>query len=262
METRFGPSVEDSFGEIEGFSIIWQDRNTVGGGVLLYIRNNLKANVLFKSATTQVGKPRKPEYIFCTVWEGDSPPIFVAVVYRPTDVTFSSDPQFMNRLRSCCSEYRHKIIMDDWNVDMSNPSDPDYQSIWKLINGESLKLIETGPTHHTGVKDTWIDLLMVDHSDLVIESKRLPPPFESRHEIVILYIERFIPSLLLATIAYRKYSSVTSANFCTQLEHLWLDPIRLAGGAPKCWTRANATRWKFSNSFRQTGTNKNHHSQK
>ena len=100
-ESRFGPSVEDSFGEIEEYSIVRQDHNTVGGGVLLYIRNNLKAKVLFKSATTQAGKPRKPEYIFCTVWEGDSSPIFVAVIYRPTDVAFRSDPQFINRLRSC-----------------------------------------------------------------------------------------------------------------------------------------------------------------
>ena len=42
-ETRFGLTVDDAFGEIEGFSIIWQDRNTIGGGVLLYVRNNLKA---------------------------------------------------------------------------------------------------------------------------------------------------------------------------------------------------------------------------
>ena len=106
-ESRFGPLEEDSFVEIEGYSIIRQDRNTVGGGVLLYIRNNLKAKVLFKSATTQACKRRQPEYIFCAVWEGDSPPIFVAVIYRPTDVAFRSDPQFINRLRSCCSEYSH-----------------------------------------------------------------------------------------------------------------------------------------------------------
>ena len=114
-ETRLGPSVDDSFGEIEGYSIIRQDRNTIGGGVLLYIQNSLKAKVLFKSATTQAGKPREPKYIFCIVWEGDSPPIFFAVIYIPPDVNFRSDSQFINRLRSFCSEYRHKIIMGDWN---------------------------------------------------------------------------------------------------------------------------------------------------
>ena len=71
--------------------------------------------------------------------------IFVAVVYRPSDVTFSSDPQFMNRLRSFCSEYNHKIINGDWNVDMSNPSRPDYQSMREIVNEEFLKLIESGP---------------------------------------------------------------------------------------------------------------------
>ena len=136
---------------------------------------------------------------------------------QASDVTLRSDPQFMNRLRSCCSEYSHKIIMSDWNVHMSNPIDPDYQSMRKLINGESLKLIETGPTHYTGVKDTQIHLLLVDHSDVVLEPKRLPPPFKSRHNIISLQIERFIQSLLPATISYRKYSTVTSANICNQL---------------------------------------------
>ena len=111
--------------------------------------NNLKAKVFFKSATTQTGKSRKPEYIFCTVWEGDSPPIFVAVMYRPPDVALCSEPQFINRLRSCCAEYSHKIIMRDCNIYMSDPRDPDYQSMRELIDTESLQLIETEPNHHT-----------------------------------------------------------------------------------------------------------------
>ena len=33
-----------------------QDRNLAGGGILLYVKNNLKAKVLHTSKTTQQGK--------------------------------------------------------------------------------------------------------------------------------------------------------------------------------------------------------------
>ena len=118
------------------------------------------------------------------MWEGDPPPIFVAVIYIPPDVAFRSDPQFINRLRSCGSEYSDKIIMGYWNIDMSNSRDPAYKSLQEFIDAESLQLIETGPTHHTKGRGTWYDLLLVDQSDVVLKSNRLPLPFRSRHDIV------------------------------------------------------------------------------
>ena len=119
-ETRLGPTVPDSVVDIPGYSVLRQDRNTGGGGILLFVRNNLKAKVLHRSSTTQSGKPLKPEYLFCKVWEGNSPPIFVAVIYKPPDVPLKTDRRLLSTLRSCCSEYSHKVIMGDWNVDMSN----------------------------------------------------------------------------------------------------------------------------------------------
>ena len=49
-ESRLGPNIDD-FVEIEGYSIIRQDRNTHGGGVLLYVSNLWKAKILCTSAT-------------------------------------------------------------------------------------------------------------------------------------------------------------------------------------------------------------------
>ena len=43
----------------------------------------------------------------------------------------------------------------------------------ELIDAESLKLIETGPTYHSEDRDTWIGLLLVDYSDVVLTSDRL-----------------------------------------------------------------------------------------
>ena len=51
-EYRLGQKVNDSIVDIEGYSCIRQDRNTEGGGIILYVRNTLKAKVLAFSCTT------------------------------------------------------------------------------------------------------------------------------------------------------------------------------------------------------------------
>ena len=64
VNTRLGPEADDSLMEVQRYSILHQDRNTGGGGVLRYVRNNLKAKILHQSKTTRFGKLLKPEYTF------------------------------------------------------------------------------------------------------------------------------------------------------------------------------------------------------
>ena len=117
-ESRFGDAVDDNIVAIEGYSLIRQDRNTQGGGVVFYIKNNLRAKVLARSNTTQKGKPTCIEYIKCRISGKETPPIFVCVIYRPSYVPFDDDLQFLSNLRDLSSNYSHKIIMGDLNIDM------------------------------------------------------------------------------------------------------------------------------------------------
>ena len=116
-ETKLGPQVHDTNVQVEGYSIIHQDRKLAGGGIALYIYNSLKAKILHTSPTTLSGIPGKPEYLFCLVWEGNRSLLLVVVVYRPADVPLRSDRHFPQLLRTCSLDYSHKIIMIDWNAD-------------------------------------------------------------------------------------------------------------------------------------------------
>ena len=69
----------------------------------------------FMSPTTQSGKPGKPEYLLCSVWEGNCSPLLVVVVYWPPDVPLQSDRRFLQLLRTCSLDYSPKIIMDNCN---------------------------------------------------------------------------------------------------------------------------------------------------
>ena len=69
-----------------------------GGGVILYVKENLKAKVLHKSNTAQPGKRLKPKYLFCAEWEGNAASTLVILVYRPdkgltkNSLGFSDEP--------------------------------------------------------------------------------------------------------------------------------------------------------------------------
>ena len=89
-ESKLGPAVEDYLVQIDGYTLVRQDRKMGGGGVALYVRNTLKVKILEKSNTTKIDeceepKPQ-PEYLMCSVQQGNSSPVLVAVVYRPPHV--------------------------------------------------------------------------------------------------------------------------------------------------------------------------------
>ena len=82
-ENRLDHEVKDHIVNIPGYSVLWQDRNVNSGGILLYIKEHLEAKILCSSKTKQCGKPLKPEYLFFSVWKGNSSPTLVALVYHP-----------------------------------------------------------------------------------------------------------------------------------------------------------------------------------
>ena len=102
-ESRLGQEVDDGLINVQGYSALRQDRNLGGGGVILCVKENLKAKVLHKSNTAQPDKPRKPEYLFCAVWKGNAAPTLVFLVYRPPDVSLRAAKKFIRLLRSTCS---------------------------------------------------------------------------------------------------------------------------------------------------------------
>ena len=50
-ESSLGPVVDSNIIDIDGYSCVRQDRNTPGGGIVLYVRNFLRPSVLDRSDT-------------------------------------------------------------------------------------------------------------------------------------------------------------------------------------------------------------------
>ena len=118
VETRLDACISDDVIRVRGFKVFRQDRNLDGGGVALYVRKTYICEFLTSSDTQVSGKPEKPEYLFCSVKEGDTEPLLVSVIYRPPGISFTKDSDLIDKLRDYCSCFSRKLILGDLNADL------------------------------------------------------------------------------------------------------------------------------------------------
>ena len=118
------------------------------GARLLFVRDDFNITILATSNTFGPGKPEIPEYLFCRVQKGVSPPILVGVIYRPPHIAMQKDTDLFDVLRDLSSEYSHKFIVGDLNADLSSATEADAYTIRNLAKELSLQFVQHGPTHH------------------------------------------------------------------------------------------------------------------
>ena len=87
-ETWLDSAVSDNVIRIHGYKVIRQDGNVNGGGVTLFVREHLRCEVLATFGTERKGKPKLPEFVFCSVNYCKNPSVLVAVIYRPPKNAF------------------------------------------------------------------------------------------------------------------------------------------------------------------------------
>ena len=226
-ESRLDDAVDDHIVNIDGYTILRQDRNTEGGGVIVYIRNTLRAQILAQSKTAGPGKPLKPEYVICKVWADRIPPILICLVYRPPKISFNDDSDFLDNLRDLCSTFSHKVIIGDFNADLLK-STPDSDFIRSIADELSLQVINHGATNRPPKRHrvtnspaslnlpprvieptTWIDLIFVDNNDNILSYNNKIAPFHTSHNLIDVEIKLFIPKPPNESFSFRKLNDIT-----------------------------------------------------
>ena len=133
----------------------------------------------------------------CRISGNEIPPILACLIYRPPKIPFDVNPDFLNNLRDLCSYilYSHKVLMGDFNADLLNKN-TDSKFIRSLTSELSLQIINHRATHRPpGSFDmrTWIDIICVDDNDKILSYNNKIPLFRSRHNLIDVEIELFIP---------------------------------------------------------------------
>ena len=222
---------------INRYSLIRQDRNTEGGGLILYVRNTLRVTIL---NTEMDNKTLQTEYLMCRVWGTCITPVFACLIYRPPKISYKANPCFLTDLRDHCSSYSHKIIMGDLNADLySTNSDTIFTK--KLFNELSLKVVDHKATHRPpGYNDfkTWIDVMCVDINDKILSYKNTVPPFHSRHSFIDVTIKLFASKPHLEAFSYRKFNNINPEDINGVLMScdwsLFLEPTLDINAALEC----------------------------
>ena len=215
-ETWLDSTVSDDVIRIPGFKVIRQDRNVNGGGVALLVKEHLRCEILTTSNTERKGKPRRPEFIFCSITDNKNPPVLVAVIYRPPKIAFLKNVDLINSLRTLSGNYSHKIVMGDLNADLLRDGH-DARLVRNLAAELSLQLVQHGPTHFKPTSRTWIDIIFVDDNDTIINDRNIPANFHSKHNIIDVTIKISQTVTKSSAFTYRDYKKIVPEELAAQL---------------------------------------------
>lgn len=174
-ETWLNPNVDNDVLSLDGYSIIRNDRSSNGGGVALYIRENLVYNRLDELDCNIT------EAIWVKVHLNNAHVIF-GVVYCPqtiSEVAPVSDDlmEYLNLCMDTTSELRasSSIITGDFNAHVrawgfSENDNALGRRLKPFINNNNLTQLINEPT----CGGSLLDLIITDKQDLVLEAGTLP----------------------------------------------------------------------------------------
>ncbi len=111
-ETRLDNSISNSEVENRGYELVRRDRNRDGGGVAIYLRNNIpfleRSDLISDNVEALCLEIRKPK----------SKPVLVSTWYRPPDSNIELLECFEKFLQKIDDENKEMIITGDFNCDL------------------------------------------------------------------------------------------------------------------------------------------------
>ena len=111
----------------------------------------------------------------------------------------------LNVLRDLCSEYSH---MGDINADLSSVTVADAKTFKPLARELSFSIIQYGPTHHKRKFHTWIDLILTDDNDTILDHTIEWLASFGKHAIIDVTMNIFCPEPVRESFSYRNYRNI------------------------------------------------------
>ena len=174
-ESWLHADIEDNELLIDGYKIIRLDRNRHGGGIVLYISNNLSHKVIYSGVCNF-------ECVIVSIQLGHRK-VCVCLLYRPPN---SSSDFFDCLYDVLCtldiSLFSNFLLLGDFNVDFSSHSHPLFSKLVCITSSFLLHQVVNHPTHfsYSGVPST-IDLRFVSHPSNVVSCNTIAPLSTSDH---------------------------------------------------------------------------------
>ena len=182
-ETFLKPTLPDSLAYLSGYKLIRNDRTNKGrGGVAMYVRDDLKFKLIFKSESNY---SNKPEILLVEVGTVNGK-ILIGVIYRPPNHGNLTDIE--EALGAYSSNDDHIIVTGDFNCNVQSDTS-DVRLIKTIFDIFELNILETQPTCHVkrGNIDSHTTLdLLITRKDKVTNYGQIATPYISIHDFMYL----------------------------------------------------------------------------
>lgn len=195
-ESWLKPSLD---AQLPQYNLFRNDRlNKGGGGVGLYIRHDLAAEVVTASPSEYSSKC---EFLFVKSSVGHKK-FLIGVIYKPPSVD-KNFCDYEESLSSFIADYDDVIILGDHNSDLlaDKPESRHVKSMYESLN---LNILQSEPTHHKAI----LDLIVVSNLSRVLNFKQLPAPGFSHHDLLFLSYSLKVFKFQPKIITYRDMKNV------------------------------------------------------
>lgn len=209
-ETWLLSSTPNSLVCLDGYNLYRNDRVGNGGGVAIFIRNNISCKVCLKSSNAINLNEKKIEYIFIEILSNGKK-MLVGCVYRPNKRLAFTD--LFLELETVAVTYDDVIIAGDFN---SNILEEDIL-IENMLSVGLTPTNTTNPTHHTATNRTLLDIFFVANISNVLLYDQLSAPCFSKHDLIFLTYN-FKVHQVEETVYYRDFKNINynmlQENYC------------------------------------------------
>ena len=210
-ETWLDNSVSNHEISLDGYQSFRCDRpgNRRGGGVLIYLRDDLPAQVR-ADLTNEVD-----ECIWIEVTRRKCKPVFLCCAYRPPDSDISQFIEGLSTGLSSVDPNKYDIlILGDFNVDFHRDSrcQTSKRSLVNFYNLYGLVQLIKKPTRLTETTKTILDLIFVNNEHRMIDSGIVPISI-SDHSLVYCILKTGVKKAPPKVIEYRSYAHFNTDAF-------------------------------------------------
>lgn len=208
-ESWLKPSISSRDVDIAGYTLYRNDRiNKIGGGVAVYVRNNLKVKVLF---TTPQEYTARPEFMFLEVGLYGANALLLGVCYRPPRIGHMTD--FEDALLRILPNYNNVLIMGDLNTDLLKRNNNETIQLTDFFRSCNLSILPLNATHHTANTHTLLDLMVVSDPALSVCHGQISVPAISHHDLIFCALTLKTPKIRQRFITYRNFRVFSEPEF-------------------------------------------------
>ena len=214
-ETWLDSSISDSEVSLHGYTIFRSDRSRCGGGVAVYVADHLSSSSLhFDTSSSGL------ESLWLSI-AGTKLPSSIAFgcLYRPPSAPSQSVIDVCTSIESFMISYKHVVVCGDFNIDVSNLSNPHTKLLRNFISTHSLHHPINQPTRISENRCSILDLFLTS-PDVPISRSAVLDCSISDHLPILLEISWLSPKPLSRTVTRRSYKHFSPSEFNDDLSQI------------------------------------------